>query len=219
MAVMGSRLAVAYRYESGTPGVLFYDFSPGIEASGAEELIDPQSKRPYIWSPPHLYNPSLSGFIGAMGSIRNASGRKDFICLEANAGSTGDGRYDLINTGSDDNGAAFVANAVPAPIVATAFMSLTPQRCEVTHRTTTGAASILYFANDQTPTFNTGGQYLRTLPVSASKTRFQKQTVPIDQGQRGKTDMFWMQWRAPTTGVSSTRLYRIVLQYGEVETA
>jgi hypothetical protein len=221
-AVMGSKLAISFRtQQAASYAVLFYDFSPGIEASGVEELIRPDNKQPYIWSPPALYNYSaaLSAPIGAMGSVRNASGRNDYVTFESNAGSTGDGRMDKVNTSDDDNGTDFFSYAVLAPLMATEFMSLSPQRCEVTHLTTTGSPSNLYFANDQVPTFGTGSPLARALPVSASKTRFQKQVVPIDQGQRGKTDMLWFQWRASTTGDVTTRLYRLVVQYAEVDTA
>jgi secreted PhoX family phosphatase len=153
-----------------------------------------------------------------MGSIRNASGRLDYICTDGNNAST-DGRFDRINTGANDNGVAFSGYAVPAPVIASAFMSLSPQRCEVTHLTISGTAATLYFANNQTPSFNTDSDYARALPVNAAKTRYQKQVVPIAQGQRGKTDMFWAQWKAGNNSDSTTRLYRIVLQYGEVETA
>jgi hypothetical protein len=143
----------------------------------------------------------------------------DYICWDTDDGLTGDGRFDLINTLDTDNGDAYFSYASMAPFVASEFMALSPQTCEVTHLTITGTVAALYFANDQTPTFNVTSDYARGLPASASKIRYQKQVVPIAQGQRGKTDMFWAQWRGSSSGSTSTRLYRLVLRYDEVETA
>jgi len=220
IAVMGSKIAVSFRTQQ-TPvaKTLFYDFSPGIEASGVEELIEPQNKRPYIWSPPAGFNGvQQQGYpIGAMGSIQSSTGRSDYVCFDATDGATGDGRFDKILTGTTDNGDSFFGYAVAAPWIANDFMSLSPQECEVKHLTIAGTESSLYFANDQTPTFNTNSGFARSLPVVAGKTRFQKQIVPIAVGQRGKTDLFWAEWRASATASTSTRLYQIVLHYDEVE--
>jgi hypothetical protein len=217
MAVMGSKLYVAFRTQAVTANkVLTYDFSPGVEASGVEELLNPEKKAPYIWSPPFDYNFTAGNIeMMAMGSIVNASGRVDYVTILDNGGSTGDGRFDRINTGTTDNGETFFGYAVPAPWIPSDFKSLSPQVCEVKHLTTTGGASNLYFANNQTPTFNT--TLVRTLPVVLGKVQFQKQLVPIDSGQRGKTDLFWAQWRAASDAVVATRLYQIVLQYDEVD--
>lgn len=230
MAVMGSKLAVSYRNTAASAGrgLLLYDFSPGIEASGVEELIEPTSKRPYIWSPPHVHNPvgSVNVPVGAMGSIRNASGRIDYIAFDGNLG-TNDGRFDRLNatttwggttiTVGDNNLESFFGYAIPAPLVPQEFMSLLPQDCEVTHLSTTGGASILYYANDQTPSFVTTAGFTSALPATAAKTRYQKQIVPIAQGLRGRTDMFWARWRAAADASTTTRLYRIVFRYKESE--
>ena len=39
----------------------------------------------------------------------------------------------------------------------------------------------------------------------------------IDQKQRGKTDMFWAQWYCDDLAVDTSKLWRLVLEYGEVE--
>jgi hypothetical protein len=224
MMVMGSKLAVAFRTQQTYPGkVLFYDFSPGIEASGVEELINPETKRPYIWSPPATYGggEQQSYPFGAMGSIRNASGRLDYLCTDDTETSsrTGDGRLDQINTGNTDNGYEYVPYAVVAPFSASEFMAMSPQRLEVVHTSVAGGASTMMFANDQVPSFNNDPYFLRALPVVAAKTQYQKQNVPIAAGQRGKTDMFWILWKGHQSGNTSTRFYKLTLQYDEVENA
>lgn len=214
LSVMGSRIAVGFRISGDDPRLLFYDFSPGVEASGIEELLDPERKRPYIWSPPAVFNNAANLLaIGAMGSIRNASGRLDYICYDSNIG-TGDGRIDQINVSgiATDQGSTVTAVVIPAPFMAVEFNTISPQNFEATHLTTSGAATI-YLANNQVPTFNTTSDYARVLNVDSLRTQFQKQTIPIAQGQRGRTDMLWMQWNC-TTG-SSNRLWRMVLQYDE----
>lgn len=218
VAVIGSKLAVAFRNSQTTdPRVLYYDFSPGVEASGIEEVLDSRKAAPYIWSPPALYNAGDGlGAIGAMGSIHNSSGRIDYIAYDDNGGSTGDGRLDQVNTSTaSDNTTGFSSYATIAPLVATEFHAVAPQRLEVTHLTL-GTAANIYLANNQTPSFNVPlGRFLN---VDANRTQFQKQTIPIDNQQRGKADMFWVQWRSPTGSTStSDRLWRVVLQYGEVE--
>jgi hypothetical protein len=227
MAVMGSKLVVAVRANpanSFDARVLSYDFSPGVDASGVEELLNPETKVAYIWNPPTVFNVgTLSGMspIGAMGSIRNTLGRVDYIAYDTNYG-TGDGRIDRINTGALDNNVAggqgsltFVAYAVTAPVVPSDYMSLSPQTVEATHiRANSNGTVQMLFANDQVPTFNT--TYPRLLATNALKVQYQKQVLPIDQTQRGKTDMLWMQWYCDQN-VTSSRLWRLVLRYAELE--
>ncbi len=213
--VIGTKLYVAYRPSPGEDAhLLAYDFSRSVDANGLEELIHPERRTTHIWSPPAMYNDG-GGFtlMGALGSLRNASGRQDMFVYDVSPGSTGDCVLVQFNTGTQDGGVSFSTFATMAPVVASEFMALTPQRFEATHLTTSASASIV-MANNQTPTFNTS--VARTLRVDPNRTRFNKQTVPIDQSQRGKTDMFWLQWRS-TTNVVANKLWRLVLEYGEVE--
>jgi len=226
MAVMGSKLVVAVRTDpstnSGSPEgrVLSYDFSPGVDASGVEELLNPETKVAYIWNPPAIFNVATGATpISAMGSIRESTGRTDYIAYDTNGG-TGDGRMDVINTNSSDNAQQYIVYAVTAPVVPSDYMSLSPQAVEATHlrRNSNGSVQI-DFANDQVPNFSvtvppTG--WARALATIAAKTQYQKQVLPIDQAQRGKTDMFWMQWDC-NQNVSTSRLWRLVLRYTELE--
>lgn len=218
MGVFGSRLVVCYTTVAGDSAqVLYYDFSPGVEASGVEELLNPETKRAYIWSPPAAYLGSVLALYGpaAIGSIVNASGRLDYIAFDTNAASF-DGRIEQVGTGTTDDGFSITSSAVMTPFVASEFKRLSPQRCEVTHLRTdgTGGTSVVEFANDQEPTFNASLQ--RALPSDATKTQFQKQTIAIDQGQRGVTDLFWARWRNSIAN-SENRIWRLVLQYDETE--
>jgi hypothetical protein len=165
MNVMGSKLVIGVR---GGPSVnaryLEYDFSPGIEASGVEEMLNPETKRSYIWSPPAIYNADALvagalGSPGAMGSIINASGRLDYISTDDYpGGSTNHGRIERIHTGAsggDNLITTFMSYAISAPFMSSDFMLLVPQRIEATHRCLASAfdSAYLNFATDQTPTF------------------------------------------------------------------
>jgi len=222
MAVMGSRLQAAVRTDPSTNAgsaegrILSYDFSPGVDASGVEELLNPETKVAYIWHPPAIYNVTTGATpIAAMGSVRLSTGRADYIAYDTNGSLTGDGRIDNINTGSKDNNTQYIVYAVPAPVVPSDYMSLSPQSMEATHlrRNSNGTVQIL-FANDQVPTFNTS--FPRLLATVSAKLQYQKQVLPIDQSQRGKTDMWWMQWYCDQN-VSQSRLWRLVLRYAELE--
>jgi len=221
MAVMGSRLQAAVRTDpavnsgSAEGRILSYDFSPGVDASGVEELLNPETKVAYIWHPPAIYNIATGATpISAMGSIRNATGRFDYIAYDTNFG-TYDGRIDQINIQASDNTQQYIVYAVTAPVVPSDYKSLSPQTVEATHlrRNSNGTVQV-QFANDQVPTFNS--TYARALATIAAKTQYQKQVLPLDQTQRGKTDMLWMQWYCDQN-VSTSRLWRLVLRYTELE--
>ena len=216
MAIMGSKLAVGFRGSNTYTRLCFYDFSPGIEASGVEQLLNPETKSAYIWSPPHIYNSTFSiGLTGAMGSVYGASGRSDYLSYDDNAGATGDGRIELIQTGTTDNNSAVTSYAQVAPLVPEPYTRVSAQDMEVTHRTTAASGiNSIELANDQTPTFNTS--LSRLLAIDAAKLQYQKQRVPIDRGQAGPADIFWMRWKSTATSVLN-RIYRIVLRYQESE--
>jgi len=231
MAVRGSKLVVGVRGSATVKArFLEYDFSPGIEASGVEELLNPETKKSYIWSPPAIYNNDAAAgnciTPGAMGSIRNASGRIDYISYDTLASGLG-GRIDSLNATFTDNGyIGYTTDAVVAPFVSADFKLLVPQRIEATHRTQEGAfnATYLQFANDQIPTFNATLQRLLKRPnfqfPNTSHTMFQRQIIPIDQTQRSKTDCFWVKWTLTTFPSGSfipDRIWQLVLQYDELE--
>lgn len=313
-SVFGSKLVIGFRRAaSDHVRFLFYDFSPGIEASGVEELLNPETKSAYIWSPPAIYNEQFTTKLstcGAMGSFRTSGGRQDYVSYDTVVSAVNTGRIDRVDTSFLDNtlagGDAPFTYAVPAPFVAGAFKALLPQRLQVTHQTTgSGIAfgeSLLAFANDQIPTFYaatvsavtcvtsigstritsaglfgsvtaemlvSGGAditagtvvarkidssnieitpgaaasngaasltftpnndqqghpgavgLLRVMARDATKVNFNNQIIPIDQKQRGKTDMFWVEWRNNTftSALLLDKLWRIILQYDETDVA
>lgn len=220
MAVMGSRLYVGFADINLNACVIHYDFSPGVEASGVEELVNPETKGSYIWSPPAFYNYlgyyGLGVTVGAMGSVTTSGGRKDYVGYNHNPG-TADGCIHQINTGSTDRGESFEARAIAAPFMSQAFRSISPQRIEVLVKTASGATTdSVAFAVNQTPTFSTAAPYVRVLTDDASKTLFNRVSLNIDQGQRARTDVFWARWNGavPNTG---TRIWKMTLQYDETE--
>jgi hypothetical protein len=220
MATVGSKIAVTIRGNGIGPRMLTYDFSLGVESSGVEQLLDPSSKRCYIWNPVWVFNSSFSAGLnahGAVGSIRNAYGRVDYLSYDSNIG-TGDGMIEQFSTGTKDNGLAITSFGVVPPIIANPFMAVQMQRMEATHRTnsaTTGSTLLLY-AVDQIPTFSV--PLSRVLNIDNNR-QYQKQAIAVDQGQRGKTDAFWALWKssAVPTGSVLDRIWRMVFQYTEVE--
>lgn len=227
LSVLGNKLAVAYRYAqltygTGTPfgdasKVIYYDFSPGIEASGIDELVGGELSKVYGWSAPCVYNFNHTAhIIGALGTVFKTT-LGEYAAIDSNSGVTGDGRIELINSGFDDNGYSYPAYAVFPPLLPSDFALLKPQVLEVTHQTISGSGTDtkLEFSNTQTPDFAT--LLYRKLPADASsKLRFHKQVVAIDSTQRVSTDSFWARWISSAVG-GNNKLWRIVLRYGEIK--
>lgn len=222
LAVLDGRLACAFRSfalqqqdEVLMSKVCFYDYSPGIEASGAEELISPEGRNTYSWSSPCIYNLNTDNyFIGAMGSV-HADSLNSYTAIDSNNGTT-DGHIQEIDTGTTDNGHDYDASAVFAPFISSDFNLIQPQSVEASHMTSagTGSQTRLIFANDQVPTFNFGLD--RKLPVNSTlKSRAHKQVIPIDSTQRVSTDMFWVQWSSITPS-GNNKIWKIALKYREV---
>jgi hypothetical protein len=226
LSVLGSKLAVAFRYqqifeELGIPTyadaskVIYYDFSQGIEASGIDELVGEGLSKVYGWSAPCVYNFNHTNHvIGAMGSVFKTT-LNDYIAVDSNAGSTGDGRIDQINTGVLDNGFAYTAVAVMPPLLPSDFALLKPQVIEATHYTPDGSGlqTRLEFSNTQDPSFSSV-LARKIVSDTTAKPRFYKQVIPIDSTQRVVTDSFWMKWTSETW---QNKLWRVVLRYAEVK--
>lgn len=227
LAVLGSKLAVSARYSQldynmqavfgDASKVFYYDFSPGIEASGIDELVGGELSKTYGWSAPCVYNfNSTNHVISAMGEVFKTT-LGEYAAIDSNAGATGDGHIEKINSGYTDNGWAYSGTAVMPPLLPSDFALLKPQVLEATHLTDagTGSATKLEFSNTQGPSFN--ATLLRKLPAdSVVKTRFHKQVIPIDSTQRVVTDCFWIKWSSSTAGASN-KIWRVVLRYGEVK--
>lgn len=74
-----------------------YDYSEGLEGSGLDEVLR-GGEAPYGWSAP------LTIAAGPGGLVDSSTGVKHYACVNYNAGSTGDGRVDLLDAanGYDD---------------------------------------------------------------------------------------------------------------------
>ena len=227
MALMGSRIAVAYGYTQynaeseavNSSKVIYYDFSRGIEANGLAELVGGEDMKAYGWSAPCIYNFNNPEYlIGAMGYILGTGAGAEYHAIDSNSGSTGDGRIELVHSGyATDNSQSYAGYAAMPPLLPSDFSLLKPQVIEATHYTAFGASPTtnIQFANTQTPTFN--ASLYRVLPVnSTSKSRFHKQVIPIDSTQRVVTDSFWTRWVCSSAALGN-KIWRIVLRYGEVK--
>lgn len=227
LGVVGTKLAVACRYiddDANVNGkVIFYDFSPGIEASGIEELISPETREHYIWSPPFRYN---SGFWPSSGLLPSAFGScqgsemRHYLAYDTNLG-TKDGHIEWIERPGvySDNDSPYEAVAIMAPFVASDFNLLQPQSAEITHVTKHGTGTDTYvsFCNNQNLLFPASLPLIRKLPVdTATKPLVNKQVVPIDTTQRGSADMVWARWES-STSAGANKLWRLVLRYSEVQ--
>lgn len=102
MMLSGSKLRVSYRSSSSVTypdRYMTYDFSPSEGLYGVPELLRPDGS-PYGWSCPHQVR------VGAMCEVQDASGTHLYGMIDANAGSTGNGRVDEFETGTSDNAVA-----------------------------------------------------------------------------------------------------------------
>ena len=103
-ATMGTRLYIAYR-NGGSAGTYpnrnqVYDFGPGTDAGGLEQLVQPESRQEFGWSTPITLRTS------SMCEVETASGSIRVGAIQSNAG-TADGRVDQIEIGANDNGASY----------------------------------------------------------------------------------------------------------------
>jgi hypothetical protein len=108
-AVAGHRLHLSYR--SGGTGLMpnrraTMDFGEGSQASGLGQLVSPEGA-PWGWSTP-LVQAAQGGYgkCASMGFVRRSSGLELYAASSGNYGSMGDGRVDLLDSGSTDNGSA-----------------------------------------------------------------------------------------------------------------
>lgn len=89
--------------------MMVMDFTPGIAARGIKALIDPETGRPWGWSPPHVPNdtvtddsPQALSFAG-IGVIRYADGvTRWFGGRDAHVNGVNDGILHEFNTGAQD---------------------------------------------------------------------------------------------------------------------
>ena len=114
-AVSKGRLHITYRSSSSfayPDRRQVYDFTQGAEGSGLDEVMravgsEGAAGRSYGWSPPLLQRASV------MGAVDLADGTHLYGTVEDNAGTTGDGRVDELDTGTLDTGTAVTVGPSP----------------------------------------------------------------------------------------------------------
>ena len=100
----GTKLVISYRFDAATRYRQEYDFSPTSSASGLAEVLRPDGT-PYPWSAP-LTTPVVAGV--SVGANSSTTPARHFGFLDTNAGSTGDGQIQQLDTTFQDDGVNFV---------------------------------------------------------------------------------------------------------------
>ena len=142
-SVIGAQLHIAYRdSSSGSPTWptrrQVYHFSPGVEAAGLQELVDPETRQPYGWSAP------ITQRLSCMTQVTTSSGRLRIGTVESNAG-TANGRIDRFDMSSvtTDNGTAYSPKFYSATIFPPWFNRFSLKRAEFIHYSPSGSGSVL----------------------------------------------------------------------------
>lgn len=135
--IMRSALWVNYRVSGSHPNrQVCYDFSTG-ELAGLEALQRSRGE-PWGWSVP------LVRSITAMTEGRRSDGAHLYGWNDANAGSTGDGRIDEIETSETDNGTAITAD-IDLPLFRVGENLLSAQEFTVEHSSPAGSTGSYTF--------------------------------------------------------------------------
>lgn len=186
MVVMESQLHLNYRSSTGQSRPnkrIVYDFGPGVEASGLDELA-PQG-RAFGWSAP-LTNPPT-----AMVEIARSSGLQRYGWRDTNAGATGDGRLQLLDDSSAssmDDAATYSSPAFSPVVPAPPFSQFSAKRVVVRHLALT-ATSSLYFARDKKAATTAA----LTLAVD-NTTDYLREQIELPLSQRTNGEAVQFQW-------------------------
>lgn len=163
MMVAGSRLYVSYRSSLSVTypdRYMVYDFSPSEGLSGVNELLRPDGS-PYGWSCPHQVR------LGAMCEVQDATSPYVHLygTVDANAGSTGNGRVDEFETGTADNAVAIVPVGYHSMLTDPALQEFTVSEIETKYKKN-GTGFSVGLSRDKT---RTGGNVdLLQMPTSGS---------------------------------------------------
>jgi hypothetical protein len=210
MSVMRGRIAVSYGDSAGGTPILFYDFTPGIEASGVEELLDPEGRRPYGWSAPCKFNATNSIGLTVIGTVPSSSGIAYYACHTGNNSATADGRVDEIETGNTDNAEAqFHGYAYMPHFLAESFSRISPQRLDVLHKKPNGT-NLTFIKVSRDQTFSSSNNYL--LSASGSN-QFKSEVIQLKSNpDRGPIDMVWLLWD-DSEATQGNGIWQVALQY------
>lgn len=133
------------------------DFSAGAESFGLTSLMA-EDGRPWPWSPPLIRS------VTSICEVVRSNGSHIYAWNEENAGSTGDGRIDEIETGDTDNGTAITGTVESGWIKGDHDERLAAQEFFVCHLTPTGASSFLDFYRSR----QNDGPYTLTLTATGT---------------------------------------------------
>lgn len=206
-AVLGSQIHVTYRSSAGgtyPDRRLVYDFSPGVDSSGLEELINPETRQTFGWS-----SPVTGQYLSCMCEVRRSDGIRRYATQDTNAGGSADGRMDRFDTGTTDNNVAYSCQGILATVVAPTGKMFSAEHIEVIHTTPTGATVFLDHYRDK----NRGEQNRRTL--TASSDTFRREIMDLPENSRPPGDVCELVWVADGSD-SGSRLSRVSLEYEEM---
>lgn len=138
--VMRDALWVNYRASGSHPNrQVAYDFSSGIEQAGLAALVRDDGTTPWGWSMP------LVRSVTAMCVGRRGDGEHLYAWNDENAGSTGDGRVDEIETSDTDNGTAISGTATGPWLKGAVAHQISGQEVYLEHQSPTGSTGALDF--------------------------------------------------------------------------
>ncbi len=214
MSVLRTKLAVSYRSSasfSSADSVLWYDFSPGIEASGVEELASSDTRQSYGWSSPCRYNAVNGRGLGPLAAIPTDVGMLYYGCHEGNNSATADGRIDQIETGSADNGETQFAGIAMFPhLISDDFTRMSAQRIQFLHKRPIGTTLVtLAVSRDAAFTNSTAYQ------VSNSTDPFIYQAIQLASNpDRSPTSVIWLRYTdQESSGGNQNGFWTLALQY------
>lgn len=203
-AVLGSQIHLTFRNTSSDdyPNTrMIYDFSPGVDASGIEELINPETRQTFGWSAP-----IFGQYLSCLCEVRRADGMRVYGTQDTNLGATGDGRMDRFDTGTDDNGLAYNVSAHLATLLANPLEQISVERMDVIHTTPVGSVVYMDHYRDKVR----AQQNRRTLTPSSDA--FSKEMIEFPEASRANADLCEMIWIAPGTATGA-RLSRVVIEH------
>lgn len=205
-AVLGSELHVSFRdgAVSIPNGKLIYNFSAGVDASGLEELINPETRRTFGWSA------QIGLQASSMCEVRRSGGTKRYMAVDTNAGATGDGRVDQFDTGTTDNGSDYNVLAYLSTQMAQTGLMFSAERAEVIHKSPVGSSvQITHYRTVDRAESNT-----RTLTESSSL--FSKEMIELPENSRSNGEVCEIVWEALGTAAGS-RLSKITVEFSNAK--
>ncbi len=200
LSVLGTQLSVQYRTDSGVTVPnrrLVYDFSPGIEASGLQQLVDSEARKPYGWSAPYTQT------LGPCFTVTKSDDRHVCGVKEDYGSATTDGVLVRIDSGVNDFGSGFAGTAIMPTVLAPSFTRFSPQRLTIKH-----------YAPSSGPTIslarNIGGT-ATSFNLTSGASVVNNELVPLTQSARTVCSLMELTWNASTVG--SPELWQVAVEF------